>query len=197
MSEPRGISLERAFAEWMKSELGYTRTKLRQPVKGRIADRNYEVDIFAQKYNRLWDFLRIMGIIFMVLAVFAIFWPREMRDVQQWMEGVVASFVPELAPYGLLIFGVGGFLLGYMGKQRSITYAWVECKDQRVNVKRAQIQKLAAAVQDVRENRQAKWTPDVVMIVSGTDFDADAYNFAGEHKFICYRRSGTGFERAE
>jgi len=36
-----------------------------------------------------------------------------------------------------------------------MTYAWVECKDTRSNVKRAQVQKLAAAVKDVEDNRDA------------------------------------------
>ncbi len=197
MPEPRGISLERTFAEWMKSTLGYTKTKLRVPVKGKIADRNYEVDIHGEKFSRLWDFMRIVGIIFLVLSLLVIVAPGEMRDVQKWMEDVVASFAPELARYGLLIFGIGGVLLGFLGKQRATTHAWVECKDQRGNVKRAQMQKLAAAVQDVRETKDAKWKPDIVMVVSGTDFDADALNFTKEYRFVCYRRSGTGFERAE
>lgn len=197
MTEPRGIILERAFGEWMKSELGYTRTKLRIPVKGRVADRNYEVDVYAEKFSRLWDFLRIVGIVFLVLSLLVILAPREMLDVHRWMEDVIASFAPELAGYGLLIFGIAGFLLGYMGKQRSTTHAWVECKDQRGNVKRAQVQKLAAAVQDVRDNREAKWKPDVVIVVSGTDFDADALNFAKEYRFVCYRRLENGFKRVE
>ncbi len=197
MAEPRGISLERAFADWMKRELGYTRTKLRQPVKGKIADRAYEVDIYAEKYSRLWDFMRWAGLYVFLLAVLTYLLPTEMRELREWMEGVIASFDPTWAGSALAIFGVAGVTLGFLGKNRFITYAWVECKDQRGNVKRAQVQKLAATVQDVRDIRQAKWKPDIVMIVSGTDFDADAYNFAREHKFVCYRRSGTGFERAE
>lgn len=78
-----------------------------------------------------------------------------------------------------------------------MTYAWVECKDTRSNVKRAQVQKLAAAVKDVEDNRDAKWRPDVVVLVAGSDFDADALNFAHEHNFACYRRSDGGFDRVE
>jgi len=44
MPQPKGMSLEREFAEWMKSHLGYTKTRLRLPVKGKVADRSYEVD---------------------------------------------------------------------------------------------------------------------------------------------------------
>jgi hypothetical protein len=37
-----------------------------------------------------------------------------------------------------------------------------------------------------------------VILVSGSDFDADALNFAREHQFICYKRSGSsGFENVE
>lgn len=197
MSEARGAILERTFAEWMKSARGYSRTKLRVPVKGEIADRHYEVDVHGEKFSPVWDLLRIVGIVFLVLALLVILAPREMRDVHKWLEGVVASFAPELAGYALLIFGIGRFVLGYLGKQRATPHAWVECKDQRGNVKRAQVQKLIATVEAVRNNSQAKWKPDVVILVSGTDFDADAPNFAREHRFTCYRRPGNGFEKVE
>lgn len=195
--EPRGMSLERAFAERMKSELGYTRTTLRVPVKGKIADRSYDVDVHGERYSQIWDRLRVVGIVCLVLAALVILLPREMRDVHKWMQSVVASFAPELAGYALVIFGVGGLVLGYMGKQKATTHAWVECKDQRGNVKRAQIQKLHEAVQDVRDSDEAKWKPVVVVVVSGTDFDTDALNFTREYEFVCYRRSGNGFERVK
>ena len=63
-----------------------------------------------------------------------------------------------------------------------------------MNVKRAQVQKLASSVQDVRNDPSAKWKPDLVVLVAGSDFDADALNFAREHEFVTYRRDGDEFK---
>lgn len=89
--EARGISLERAFAEWMKSHLGYTRTRLRVPVKGRIADRAYEVDIHGEKFSATWDRVRILGVVLIILAVLVYALPSELEDVRKLMEETVAS----------------------------------------------------------------------------------------------------------
>ena len=197
MQDIRGMSLEREFAQWMENELGYSKTKLRIPVKGKVADRSYEVDIYAEKFSHLWDVLRFGGIVSFLAAGLVLLAPRDAQGLRHWMEQTVAGFVPDLAPYALLVFGIGGFVLGYNGKRKAMTYAWVECKDMRSNVKRAHVQKLAAAVDDAEQSRDAKWKPDTVILVSGTDFDADAINFAREHGFLCYRRSRSGFEQVE
>lgn len=197
MAEAKGMSLEREFAEWMKSDLGYTKTRLRVPVKGKIADRAYEVDIHAERYNHMWEVARRLGIAGLILSLLIIFLPLQMREVHQLLENLVRSFVPQLSGSALLILSVVSIVLGIRGKERAMTHAWVECKDTRTNVKRAQVQKLAASVKDVEDNRDAKWKPDIVILVSGSDFDADALNFAREHDFVCYRRSEKGFERVE
>lgn len=199
MKEPKGMSLEREFSVWMKSHLGYTKTKLRLPVKGKIADRAYEVDIYAEKYSRMWDTLQRLGIIILILSGFTYFFPlyRETQALRRLMEDLVGQISPAWVGSAVFIVGIAALLLAYAGKRKITMYAWVECKDTKTNVKRASVQKLAMSVQDVRDNITAKWKPDVVILVSGTDFDADALNFAREHRFICYRRSGSTFEEVD
>jgi hypothetical protein len=197
MPETKGMSLEREFAQWMTSHLGYTSTRLRIPVKGKVADRAYEVDIYGEKYVLMWEVARRLGIAGLILSLLIFFLPLQMREVHQFLEILVANFVPQLSGAALLILSIGSIVIGIRGKERAITYAWVECKDTRTNVKRAQVQKLAASVEDVEDNGDAKWKPDVVMLVSGSDFDADALNFCREHDFVCYRRSNKGFEIVE
>ena len=79
MAEPKGMSFEREFATWMEKNLGYTYTKLRIPVKGKVADRAYEVDIYAERYSRVWEIIRRLGIYFLVIAVLTYFLPKELK----------------------------------------------------------------------------------------------------------------------
>ena len=189
----KGSELEQAFGSWMKHKLRYTRTEFRVPVKGKVADRAYEVDIKAEKFDPLWDNMRLLGAALIVLAMLSAVLPQ-LRSVRQSIEHAVGTVLPSFAPYGLLILGALATVLGSQGRNRAVTHAWVECKDTKVNVKRAQVQKLASSVQDVRNDPSAKWKPDLVVLVAGSDFDADALNFAREHEFVTYRRDGDEFK---
>lgn len=192
MAEAKGIGLEREFAKYMESKLGYTNTKLRQPIKGKIAERNYEVDIYAEQYSEKWNYVFKLGILIIILSILALTVP-ELKSVNEFMENMVKNFSPGLAGYGAVVVGVAAAVIGYIARKKEIKYAWVECKDLSSNVKRAHIQKLIASVEDVRKYEDVKWKPDEVIVVSGKDFDADALNFADEHEFLCYKRTAHGF----
>ena len=189
----KGSELEQAFGSWMKHKLRYTRTDFRVPVKGKVADRAYEVDIKAEKFDPLWDNIRWLGAALIVLAALSAMVPQ-LRSVRHSIEHAVGTVVPSLAPYGLFILGAVATVLGFQGRNRAVTRAWVECKDTKTPVKRAQVQKLASSVQDVRDDPSAKWTPNLVVLVAGNDFDADALNFAREHGFVTYKRDGEEFK---
>jgi len=193
----RGISMEKQFAEWMKSDLGYNSTRRRVPVTGKISERFYDVDIYAEKFSRAWELARRLGLFLFVLSIITYVLPTEMEPVRNLMVAVVASFDPTWASSAVFVIGVAAVVIAYLGKRRATRFAWVECKDTKSNVKRAQIQKLISSVQDVRDSEDAKWKPDVVIMVAGSDFDADALNFARETDIVCYRRSGDFFEEVE
>jgi hypothetical protein len=192
----QGKSLEREFAEWMKSELGYTTTKMRQPIKGRVAERGYEIDIKAERYSRVWDIAWRLGIFLVILSIATYLLPNEMQSVRQTMEKVVTNFDPALAGSAVFIIGIIAFIVAYLGKRKATTRAWVECKDTKSKVKRAQVQKLISSVQDVKENEAGAWKPDVVIMVSRCGFDADALNFANK-EILCYEATEDGFELAD
>ena len=189
----KGSKLEQAFGSWISHKLRYTRTEFRVPVKGKVADRAYEVDIKAEKFDERWDYARRLGITLLALALLSAVFPA-MRPMRHVMEQAIGTVVPSLAPYALFLIGAIATVLGFQGKHRAVTHAWVECKDTKTNVKRAQVQKLASSVKDVRDDPSAKWKPDLVVLVAGSDFDADALNFARQHDFVTYRRDGEEFK---
>ena len=188
----KGQLLERDFADWMTSKLGYSKTELRVPVTGKVSERSYEVDIHGIKHNRLMDIVGVAGVFVAIVAAIAGY----MGDPQ--IEGaarqLVGAFDPSLGDSALLIVGIAGAVTGIYGRTRFRTDAWVECKNQKTNVKRHQIQKVISSVEDVRAVDNPKWKPDRVIMVSGTDFDADALNFAREFGVVCYVRAGEAYE---
>ncbi len=191
---PKGMSLEREFSEFMVRRLGYDSVKLRVPVTGRVAQRNYEVDVKGMKYERRWEPLTRVGIFLLLVAIATLLLPKEFRAVSTFFEGLIGGINPSLAAYAMFIVGALAIVLAYAGKRQSEVFAWVECKDRQSNVKRAQVQKLISSSEDVIENEGAKWKPSILIMVSGSDFDEDALNFAEEHDIQCFRRKGKSFE---
>jgi len=190
----KGKSLEREFAKWMKSDLGYSKTELRVPVTGKVSERSYEVDIHGVKHSKLMNAIWIAGTALLGLAVYAHL--AEDEEVANVAARIVRAVSPDQADNALGILGLGGLILGLWGRSKTKVHTWVECKNQKSNVKRHQIQKLISSVEDVRALDEPKWRPKNVLLVAATDFDPDALNFAREYQVICYRRSDDGFEPA-
>lgn len=178
----------------MESELGYNRTELRVLVRGNSAVRPYEVDIKAEKSSRLWDWIKGLAIIAVAVAVLTLASEGEMPDSERLMRDIVSAVDERLANYAVIIIGVTALILAYLGKKKGTRRAWVECKDTKSSVNRAQVQKLISSVKDVREFEHDDWSPNVVIMVSGSDFDIDAINIADANDVICYRRCQSGFE---
>jgi len=194
MKDRTGKSFEIEFADWMEDELGYTHTQIREWVKGKAADRGYEVDVHGISFDRKWELIRKLGILLFILALATIFLPREFNWFRNMANQIVGSIVPDLVGFSLLIAGAIGFIIAYKARNRTTTHAWVECKDTKATVKRAVIQKLAKSVEDVRNSGDAKWYPDEVIVVSGSRFDHDALALAEEEGITCYEKTEDGFE---
>ena len=190
--QPRGIQLEKDFAKFMEDELDFDETKLRELVNGNIAVRPYEVDIHGIRTNSFYKNLQMIGLISFIAAILA--YMGIVPEIKQFFTSIVASFSPELAGSALLIFGIGGLLIGYYGKNRKGEHIWVECKDLKTNVKRTYVMKLVNSAEDVINNESADWQPTHFIMVSGSGFDQDAIGFAKEHEVDCYIRKGKSFE---
>jgi hypothetical protein len=197
MADRTGKTFERTVSEWLKEHMGYTKTRRRSPVKGKIADRHYDVDIHAVKFSQIAHFVFRAGIFLALISFFTAISPKAWPEATQFIEAIftaVGGRVTEAGAAGTVV-GIAALVLGLWAKKQSIKHAWVECKDLKGKVKRAVVQKLAASVDDVRNSEEAKWYPDIVMIFSRNGFDADALNFAKEHNIQCYEQTGDTFDR--
>lgn len=189
-----GRQLEREFASFLESSLGYTSTKQRVAVPGYVADRSWEIDVFAEKYSRIWDAVRYIGFACLVLTVVAWIFPVELRDVNRTMVRAISLVDRSLSSSAPFIFGVFAFAASFIGKVRTEKRAWAECKSLKSGFKRDHVQKVAGVVKDVRALNGSRYKPHSIYCVSGTYFDQDALNFARENGFTCYQKKGDSFE---
>lgn len=191
----KGKRLEDDFAVWMKKRLGYRKVHLRERVRGRVAERPYEVDVHGIRGHAWMTAVEAVGYALVVVAV-AMF-AGELPEVRRVLRIAVAVVHPALAGFTLLLLGLGGILVGRYARRRRMLHAWVECKAHKTTVRREQVQKLLASIDDVRQHKGAAWTPDRILFVSSTGFDPDALNFARAYGITCYRREGKGFVRVK
>lgn len=179
-----GRQLERDFARWMQDELGYQSVKQRERVQGATARRDYEVDIHGTIRRDLQHRL-VQASVILAAAAF----PLEF----------VGAIPPNSAYAAAAVFAFLAWLL----YSKATTQAWVECKDLRGNFTRAHVQKTIESVRDFMAAEDARWEPNLVILVSGSDFDVDALSFARkyseEHRIEieCYRRSPRGFQQLD
>jgi len=81
--------------------------------------------------------------------------------------------------------------------QKPIASVWIECKDRRSSIKRADIAKLDASASDVIEaNRAGRERQEFNswVIVSTSPFDSDAVRFATQRNINCVWFDAAGFK---
>jgi hypothetical protein len=190
----KGENFEKATAEWLEDELGAKVVRLREIVKGKVADRGYECDVHAKFVSPFWRFVKSASVALIVAALLTFTSPGLLPDIEAlatWVEGQW----PELAGSGLFALGVLGVVLAYMGNKRSTRHVWVECKDRKTSIKRVDVVKLAAAVEDAGEIEEPKWVPSATYFVSTSGFDHDALEMAQAKGITCFKSKDGVFSK--
>lgn len=194
-----GVAFERRFAAIMRESYGVRRTALRERVKGRVGSNPHECDVHGEIYSPAWDVIRIASYGIALLAIACLLletFPEEagrFGNAAVWLaklgSGVEArarSIHASIAPYAVALLGIACGWLAGAAKKRVERHVWAECKDRKSTIKRRDINVLAAAVADVRDDASsARWRPDEVWFASTSAFDQDALAFAREHRIRC------------
>ncbi|WP_246836757.1 hypothetical protein [Leptospira kmetyi] len=187
-----GKKLEEDFAKWAKRNLEYDFTELRTLVNGSSSTRPYEVDIRGIIYHRKYELIKKFGIAGIILSVVAFM--DIVPGFKKLAENNFQKHLPEIAGSTLITCGLIALGIWYFGKEREVENHWIECKDLKGKVKRKDVMKLSASVDDVAENKTASWKPDRVIIVSSNGFDQDALAIAESKDIVCYEKSGRSFK---
>jgi hypothetical protein len=166
-SRTKGKLFEQQVAKFM-TKRGWA-TILGRSFKGRIAVRQHDCDIFAEKLNVGWGFVAISCLLFIIAGI--AYWTGLLSRFQNgWLRELNL-----LAPTSLLFLRIAA--------KKSVSYVWVECKNLRQSIKRDLIMKLKDQFNDARKPR-GSWE---CWLVSTSRFDEDAIAHAKAHNVTCYR----------
>jgi len=174
----KGIELEEKFAQYMKEELEYKKTRTRAHLPGKDNVKGYEADILAEKEDKMRDllinigeFLGIIGIIAFIIGLL------ELLDQQ------TNDF---LFNWGMVFFIIAifiGIMTHFIWHKE---YAWVECKNLKSKANINQISTLHRNLEDYNnvENNEYKITQ--LIFVSTNGFIENAIKYAENKNIECY-----------
>jgi hypothetical protein len=186
-----GEAFEELFARQMKLKFGVATTERRCKLRGRTAATPYECDVHGVLRSRVWRILQLAGFLTLVVAAWALIKPGDLPGIEAAARAVErdieSKIGPDVAGLGLLILGTIGLLFGTIGNHRHTRHIWVECKDRKASIKRADISKLERSAADVRANRTAEWRPHLLWFASTSAYDQDAVAIARQYGVRCFQ----------
>ena len=185
----KGAKFEETFAEFMKSDLGWSGYVIRSQQKARLNNRGSNVDVIANRPDsRIERFVSaattvlLLGIGSFVLSQF---------DLQ-------IDFLPDdlLQTLGYVFF-IGGFGYVIISKFFSKEYGWVECKNTKTKTTYEQVSKCVHEYEDYEtlENKEYRFVAKY--FVSSAGFVENALKLALDKGFVCYTLKDGKFVKVE
>jgi len=176
-SHRKGEELEKEFSEFMKSNLGYSKTSFKEHGSDTVAKQSgWQIDIHAKKENKTQRkkfneaqekskehvkksnfFIALTFIFFFYLA-----FSSGYKELDLFLDSILGDFIPQAVGFGgLIVFGILA-LLALRSKQAAekevskqeeiyqklIEFTWVECKNIKSRVKRDMVLKLDHAFKE-------------------------------------------------
>lgn len=174
---PPGSAFELQVKAAIESTIGY-QIRVRELCRGKVGIRPHECDLHAVKVSRLLRALQSVFFCLLVVTVLAylvapLFYPPDDRV--------------HLSEVALIAALFGLCWLWHWSIRKTTHHVWIECKSGIATIKRDDVNKLHAAVEDVRAFDNAPWRPTEVWLVSQSEFDQDALVFAAARKITCFR----------
>ena len=181
----KGYELEKEFAEFMKSDLGYSKYHIHHNVSGLLNKKGTAVDVIAEKpdqkgikYKELSHRYYIFSCCFIIAGCFML----------------ICSFIA---------IGIFTFALGVVGliitlfvmihsDKFNVEHGWVECKNLSGKVNINQIEKVLREFRDFSATQDNELKVTRVYFVSKSGFIDNALKFAQFNNVICYQKEPNG-----
>ena len=194
MDEITPSNLDNEFEKWMKSEMGYLNTSFRQEVLGSDNEETYVMDIYGEWIPAIFKWLGYLGFGSLGLAGIAYMYPDDFYLLLSWLSGrgINISFILFIAV--LVGFGLINLGLKHLGTKKTTRISWVHCGKTEM-VSDQEVALLAKQVQDVKDDPEQDWSPNLTIIVSAENFEEIALETAREARIHCYQPGPNGFER--
>ncbi len=178
----KGSYLEDLFAEFMKSDLGWDKTKTRTQMRSHYTNRGSNVDVIAERVDAIRDKIITMATIVSVIGVGSI--------VCMFLFSDYARYFGVLLSPCVVIFAMSHFILNKFYRPE---HAWVECKNRQGNVTYDEMQKTIHQLEAYKASGDKEYKLVEHCFVSATGYVDTALKLAMDKKVTCYLYKDSAF----
>ncbi len=177
----KGLELENKFAEFIKEEMGYEKTKIRFQVKQANNSRGANIDVIGQRLDKRGKLLKNLGISYMVVFFIAMFYA--------FIIGFTDTF--DNIWFSILFFGgltmqILGIIVILISSSLNIENAWVECKNLKSKVNIGQVSKMINEINSYNQTKDTQYKFREFFFVSASGFIDNAIELAISNNINCY-----------
>jgi hypothetical protein len=177
-SHSKGLSFEKEFSEFMISELGWEKAKIRTQQASKSNMRGINVDVRGERVDFKGKKLRKIGRFYLSIFLFLLGLSYIETD-------------PDTAGTYLdisLIFIFVGSIVYFIGISKLKENAWVECKNLKGKATYVQVQKMINELNEYKESGNDRYKFVSAYFVSSNGFIDNALQLASDNKIICYEK---------
>lgn len=186
ISYEKGLEFEREFAQFLKSELKWTKVRVGASISGHNNPKGTSIDVIGERLDALGirykdistKWLIGSGICF----VGALIW-----YIESWMNNGLW-----LTIYALLCI-MGGSIFRILSDANNKQNAWVECKNLKSKVNINHISKMIREFQDYKATKDDQHRFTHYYFASANGYVENALKMAHDNNIVCYTKIGNSF----
>lgn len=181
----KGIGLEKEFCEYLKTDLGWEKARIRSQMASNINMRGINVDIVAERINEKdkRNYI-ILGSIYLCIGTFVFLLGLDIVN-----ENEVLGFSCLAGFFLMVLFAV---LFYRMALDNIKEHAWVECKNRKTKSDIKQIKEVISCLKEYRATENRKYKFVEIYFVSASGFIDNAIELAERSEIRCFvKKDGT------
>jgi len=185
----KGIELEKEFCEYLKTDLGWEKARVRSQMASKFNMRGTNVDIITQRLDDRGRRLKLVSNFYFILSAIA-FLLGIYLTIDDDSIGMIIMLV------GVFIF-LGAIFSLNLSEKLNKENAWVECKNLKTKVNISQVQKTIDEYNHYKESGNNEYKFVECYFVSTNGFIENALKLAIDNHIICYTKENGIFKKIE
>lgn len=183
----KGIRLEKEFADYMNSHLGWKHFKIRKQMSSKSNMSGTNVDVIAERLNPSEsDKFNLIALFYGLVCICTFIYGFTITETNFGISLFILLFSA--------VFAVFGFLFRQTAMERMKEHAWVECKNLKDKVSIKLIQIMIAERNAYNESKEKEYRIVETYFVSANGFVETALKYALDNKVRCFVKSDNSFK---
>jgi hypothetical protein len=183
----KGIGLEKEFCEYLKTDLGWEKARVRSQMASKFNMRGTNVDVIAERLDDRGRKLKLISKFYFAICILSLL--------------IGLYLINDDSGLTIFLFGVFVFIVGFvsfnLGEKLNKENAWVECKNLKTKVNISQVQKTIDEYKHYKDSGNDEYKFVKCYFVSTNGFIENALKLAIDNDIICYKKENGIFKKIE